>query len=407
MGASLFGVEVLRMGFSLETRIAQSGLDRSELRGAISFPIYLSVTFRRPAIGQSSGFDYARTSNPTRLTLEDAVASLEGGAGACAFSSGMAAITSLFMLFRQGDHVVITEDLYGGTYGLFQQILKPLGIRSTFVDTSDVQQVKDAIRDETVALLVESPTNPLLKIADLRALAGLAKERGLLLVVDNTMMTPYLQRPLELGADVVVHSATKYLGGHNDLLAGIVVCKDPQLFERLKLLHKVVGATLSPHDAWLLLRGIKTLAVRMERHQENAFKIARWLKDHPLVTRVYYPGLPEHPGFELQCSQAGGAGGMIAFSVTSPEIAHKVLENVRLFSFAESLGGVESLITYPKLQTHAHIPAETLDRLGIDDTLLRLSVGIEHADDLIRDLQQALEKAQEQAGASIRAQRVP
>lgn len=381
------------MNWRLETQIVQSGLDRAEPRGAISFPIYPSVTFRRPAIGQSSGFDYARTSNPTRHTLETAIAALEGGAGACAFSSGMAAISSLMMLFRQGNHIVVTEDLYGGTYGLFQQILKPLGIESTFVDASDIQQVEAAVRKETVALLIESPTNPLLKIADLRALAKLAHQRGLLLVVDNTLMTPYLQRPLALGADVVVHSATKYLGGHNDLLAGIVVCKDVGLAERLQTLHKVVGATLSPHDAWLLLRGIKTLAVRMERHQHNAFRIANWLRTHPRVTRVYYPGLPEHPGHQTHHTQANGAGGMVAFSVASPQIAHKVLENVRLFSFAESLGGVESLITYPKLQTHAHIPQETLIRLGIDDTLLRLSVGIEQADDLIHDLEQALERA--------------
>lgn len=381
------------MQFDLRTQIAQAGLDRTEPRGAISFPIYSSVTFRRPAIGQSSGFDYARTNNPTRQALEKAVAALEGGADACAFSSGMAAMTSFFMLFRPGDHVIVTEDLYGGTYGLFDQILEPLGIQSSFVDTSVTEEVEAVVREETVAILVESPTNPLLKIADLRNLARLAKDRGLLLVVDNTMMTPYLQRPLALGADVVVYSATKYLGGHNDVLAGIVVCKDPALAERLRLLHKLVGATLSPLDAWLLLRGMKTLAVRMEQHQQNALQVARWLGNHPKVTRVYYPGLTQHPGYERHHAQASGAGGMLAFSVSSPEIARKVLENVRLFSFAESLGGVESLITYPKLQTHAHIPPETLNRLGIDDTLLRVSVGIEHAEDLIRDLDQALDRA--------------
>lgn len=381
------------MEWDVRTRIVQAGLDRNEPRGAISFPIYPAVTFRRPAIGQSSGYDYARTNNPTREALEKAVAVLEGGVDACAFSSGMAALTGVFMLFRPGDHVVITEDLYGGTYGLFKQILEPLGIQSSFVDTSDLEKVEAAIGEKTVAVLVESPTNPLLKIADLRGLGQLTKDRGLLFIVDNTLMSPYLQQPLALGADIVVHSATKYLGGHNDLLAGVVVCKDPTLAERLRLLHKLVGATLSPHDAWLLLRGMKTLAIRMEQHQRNASQIAQWLCNHPKVTHVYYPGLPHHPGFQRHHAQAKGAGGMVAFSVASPEIARKVLENVRLFSFAESLGGVESLITYPKLQTHAHIPEETLVRLGIDDTLLRISVGIEHAGDLIQDLEQALAKA--------------
>lgn len=378
---------------NLETHIVQSGLDHQEPRGAISFPVYHSVTFRRPAIGRSSGFDYSRTNNPTRHTLETAVARLEGGYAACAFASGMAAITCLCMLFRSGDHLILTEDLYGGTYGMLRQVLQPLGLQSSFVDTTDLAAVRAAIRDETVAILVESPTNPLLKVADIRALARRAKEHNLLLIVDNTLMTPYLQRPLELGADIVVHSATKYLGGHNDLLAGVAVCKDEGLAQRLRTVHNFVGATLSPQEAWLLLRGIKTLAVRMERHQENARRIAAWLSTHPRVRRVYYPGLPQHPGYELHRSQAAGPGGMIAFSVTDPQIAHKVLENVRVFSFAESLGGVESLITYPKLQTHAHIPAETLSRLGIDDTLLRISVGIEHADDLIRDLAQAIERA--------------
>lgn len=381
------------MPLHLDTQIVHVGLDRNEPRGPVSYPIYPAATFRRPAIGQSSGFDYSRTNNPTRQSLETAVAALEGGAAACAFSSGMAAITTVCMLFRQGDHLVITEDLYGGTYGLFKQILAPLGIKSTFVDTTNLAAVERAIRDETVALLVESLTNPLLKIADLQALAALARRHGLLFIVDNTLLTPYLLRPLEFGADIVIHSATKYLGGHNDLLAGIAVCKDAELGERLRAVHKIAGAVLSPHDAWLLLRGIKTLGVRMERHQYNAQRIAEWLSTHPRVTKVYYPGLPGHPGHNLIGTQLQGAGGMVSFSVTTPDIAQKVLENVGVFSFAESLGGVESLITYPTLQTHGHIPEDIRHALGIDDTLLRLSVGIEQADDLIGDLEQALERA--------------
>lgn len=376
----------------LETRLVQSGLDRDEARGAVSYPLYHTATFRRPAVGQSSGYDYSRTNNPTRNAVEEAMATLEMGASALAFSSGMAAITSVFMLFNQGDHVVVTNDLYGGTYGLLEQILQPLGIQCTFVDTSDASRVKAALKKNTVAVFIESPTNPLLKTADIRALGRLTDDRNILLIVDNTLMTPFLQRPLLLGADIVVHSATKYLGGHNDLVAGIAVCKDRVWGEKLYALHKVVGAILSPHDSWLLLRGIKTLAVRIERQQYNANLIAHSLLKHPKVNEVYYPGLPHHPGAKLHKEQATGAGGLISFSVESPEAAHVVLESVQLFSFAESLGGVESLITYPMLQTHAHIPQETLTELGIDDTLLRLSVGIEHVDDLIADLEQALGK---------------
>lgn len=375
----------------LETRLAQCGVHRDEVTGAISFPVYHSATFRHPGVGESTGYDYSRTGNPTRAALERAMAGLEEGSSAFAFASGMAAITTVFMLFKPGDHVVVTDDLYGGTFRLLRQVLEPLGIRATFADTTCLDSVEAALEDRTVALFVESPTNPLMKVADLAALSRLCRDRGLLLIVDNTFFTPYLQQPLLLGADVVVHSATKYLAGHNDVVAGIVVCRDEKLGERIGFLQNAVGAVLGPQDAWLVLRGLKTLAVRMERHQDNAVRIARWLSQHPRVRQVYYPGLPEHPGFSRLQGQARGAGGMLSFRVESAELARACLARVRVFSFAESLGGVESLITYPMFQTHADIPQDELKRLGIDDTLLRASVGIEHADDLIADLQQALE----------------
>lgn len=380
-----------RRTVQIETKLVQSGVRRDEVTGAISFPIYNSATFRHPAVGESTGFDYSRTKNPTRDTLEQAMAELEEGCRGFAFSTGMAAVTTVLMAFKPGDHIVLTADLYGGTYRVLKEVLEPLGIRGTFADTSDVTKVERAITDETVALFVENPTNPLMKVADIQQLADLTRAKGLLFIVDNTFLTPYLQQPLLLGADIVIHSATKYLAGHNDVLAGIV-CKDDEWAERIGFCQNAVGAVLGAHDAWLVLRGLKTLAFRMERHQENALRIARWLSEHPQVTQVHYPGLPEHPGGSLLRRQARGAGGMLSFSVPSRAAAETVLENVRLFSFAESLGGVESLITYPMLQTHADIPRDELIRLGIDETLLRVSVGVEHCDDLIADLAQALER---------------
>lgn len=374
----------------IETMIVQAGVERNERTGAVSFPVYHSATFRHPALGESTGYDYSRTKNPTRDAVERAIASLEGGTAAFCFSSGMAAITTVLMMFRSGDHVVFTDDLYGGTYRLQRQVLAPLGIEGTFVDTSRIDAVRAAVRDNTVAIFVESPTNPLMKIADIPALAELARSRGALLIVDNTFLTPYFQQPLRLGAHIVVHSATKYLAGHNDVVAGAAVTADETLAERIGFLQNAVGAILGPQDAWLLLRGMKTLALRMDRHQHNAALLARWLQQHPKVRRVYYPGLSDHPGADLLQRQARGCGGMLSFSVDSPDTVRRVLARVKVFSFAESLGGVESLITYPMVQTHADIPAEELVRLGIDDTLLRASVGIEHIDDLIADLDQAL-----------------
>lgn len=383
--------------FKIETDLVRAGVGQDPRTGSVSTPIYQTSTFQHRKLGESTGFDYSRTSNPTRQALEEAIARLEQGRRGFAFASGMAAVSAVLGLFAPSDHLVVTEDLYGGTYRLIEQVLAPLGgPRATFVDTSDLSAVEQAIRPQTKALFVETPTNPILKVADLAGLRRLADQHGLLLIVDNTFLTPYLQRPLTMGADIVVHSASKYLSGHNDVVSGLAVANDSGLAERIGFLQNSIGAIPGPQDCWLMLRGIKTLAVRMDRHQENAQRIAEWLSTHPQVTRVYYPGLPDHPGYELQRNQADGCGGMISFRVRTPEMVAPVLANLKIILFAESLGGVESLLTYPKTQTHADMPEELLNRLGIDGTLLRLSVGIEHADDLIADLDQALNKAAEE-----------
>ncbi|HZK66196.1 MAG TPA: PLP-dependent aspartate aminotransferase family protein [Chloroflexota bacterium] len=375
---------------SINTRLAQVGRSHLDPAGAVSVPIYQTAMFRHPGLGQSTGYDYSRSANPTRTALEQAIASLEGGARGLAFASGMAAITTIALLFRSGDHLVLSDDLYGGTYRLFQQVLAPFGLETSYLDTGNLSGVAEAIRPNTKALFIETPTNPTMKVSDLAALAGLGRERGLLTIVDNTFMTPYLQRPLELGCDLVVHSATKYLGGHNDLVAGLAVARDRQLGDRLATLQNATGGVLGPQDCWLLMRGMKTLGVRLDRQQESATAIARWLLEHPRVEQLHYPGLPSHPGAAIHSRQASGAGGMVSFAVREPGLVERVLSRVRLISFAESLGGVESLITFPAVQTHADVPAEVRERLGITDRLLRLSVGIEAAEDLIADLEQAL-----------------
>ena len=373
-----------------ETLIAQAGVSHQDPTGAISVPIYQTALFRHPSLGQSTGYDYSRTSNPTRFALEEAIARLERGSRGLAFASGMAAITTIALLFHAGDHLVVSDDLYGGTYRLFQQIMSPFGLSVSFVDTGDMRAVEDAITPSTRALFVETPTNPTMKVSDLRKLAGLAARQGLLTIVDNTLMTPFLQRPLELGCDLVVHSASKYLGGHNDLIAGLIVARNSELGERLAFLQNATGAVLGPNDSWLLLRGMKTLAVRLDRQQGNATMIAKWLSAHPMVSKVYFPGLAEHPGSEVHAGQSSGPGGMVSFSVHDPELVPRVLSRVKLISFAESLGGVESLITFPAVQTHGDVPPDVRERLGINDRLLRLSVGIEGAEDLIADLDDAL-----------------
>ena len=375
---------------SLATRSVQIGVGRDEKTGGISFPIYPSATYRHPGVGQSTGYDYTRSGNPTRDILEEALAELEGGARGLAFSSGMAALTTLFLHFSSGDHLVVSEDLYGGTYRVLDQVFGKFGLSVTYVDTTDTGAVEAAVTSTTKALLVETPGNPLLGVADIEALASLCRARGLLFIVDNTFLTPALQRPLERGADIIVHSATKYLGGHSDLCAGALIARTEELGERLYFLQNSTGAIPSPQDCWLLIRSLKTLPVRMQQHCAGAQKVAEWLVRQPRVQKVYYPGLAEHPGHLLAKSQADGFGGMLSFRVSSPRLAEQVLERLQLISFAESLGGVESLMTLPAVQTHGDIPEEERQRLGICNSLLRLSVGLEEPNDLIADLQQAL-----------------
>jgi cystathionine beta-lyase/cystathionine gamma-synthase len=376
---------------NISTQAAQIGLDWDTRTGAVTVPIYQTATFRHPGLGQSTGYDYSRSGNPTRQALEDGIARLDGGARGFAYASGMAAIANLLLLFKRGDHLIVTEDLYGGTYRLFEKVFNQYGLSFTYLDTSDLEAVAGAVRPETRALFVESLTNPLLKVADIASLVALCRERGLLCIVDNTFLTPYLLRPLDLGADITVYSATKYLAGHNDTVAGVAVVKDPQLAETVYFHQNSVGAVLGPQDSWLTIRGMKTLSVRLDRQQENAQKIACWLDSHARVSRVFYPGLPEHPGHDLMKSQCKGFGAMIAFEVDDPALVERLLMKTNVVSFAESLGGVETLITFPELQTHADIQPETRARLGINNRLLRLSVGIEDADDLIADLAQAFE----------------
>jgi cystathionine gamma-synthase/cystathionine beta-lyase len=375
---------------SLESRLVQLGVGRDVQTGGISFPIYPSATYRHPGVGESTGFDYTRSGNPTRQLLEEALAQLEGGARGLAFASGMAALTTLFLHFTAGDHLVVSADLYGGTYRVLDQVFGKFGLEVSYVDTSDTAAVAAAIRPQTRALLVETPGNPLLGVADLAALGTLCRQHGLLFIVDNTFLTPVLQRPFDFGADITVYSATKYFGGHNDLCAGALIARTPELGDRLYFLQNSTGGILPPQDCWLLLRSLKTLALRLERHCANALQVARWLKQHPRVSAVYYPGLEDHPGHQLSQRQATSFGGMLSFRVDTPAAARQTLKRLRLISFAESLGGVESLMTLPYVQTHADIPAAERQRLGICECLLRLSVGIESASDIIADLEQAL-----------------
>jgi len=374
----------------LITRSVQIGVGHDDHTGGISFPIYPSATYRHPGVGQSTGYDYTRTGNPTREVLEDALAELEGGKRGLVFSSGMAALTTLLLHFASGDHLLVSEDLYGGTYRLLEQVFAKFDIRTSYVDTTSTAAVQAAILPQTKALLVETPGNPLLGISDIRALSDICKPKRILFIVDNTFLTPVLQRPLELGADIVVHSATKYLGGHSDLCAGVLVSKDAELGERLYFLQNSTGAVLPPQDCWLLIRSLKTLPLRMERHSASALQIAKWLQQHSQVEGVYYPGLPEHSGHALIQQQAEGFGGMLSFRVKNPHLAEQLLEGLQLISFAESLGGVETLITLPAIQTHGDIPATVRKRLGICNSLLRLSVGLEEPEDIIADLNQAL-----------------
>lgn len=376
--------------YSRETGLVQLGVGFDERTGAISMPIHPSATYRHPGVGESTGYDYTRSGNPTRQVLEQGLAELEGGSRALAFASGMAALTTFFLHFSHGDHLVVSEDLYGGTYRVLDQIFANFDLSVTYVNTTDTQAVSAAIQPNTKALLVETPGNPLLGISDLAALGQLCRERNLLFAVDNTFLSPILQRPFEFGADIVIYSATKYLGGHNDLCAGVLIAREPALGERLYFLQNSTGAILPPFDCWLLLRSLKTLTLRIERHCQNAMVVAEWLSQHPKVTDIYYPGIKTHPGHELSSKQASGFGGMLSFRVTTAQEARQLLKRLQLISFAESLGGVESLMTLPAIQTHADIPAAERERLGICERLLRLSVGTESPQDIIADLEQAL-----------------
>jgi len=365
--------------------------DRYDNTGAVSVPIFQSATFAHPGVGMSTGFDYSRLQNPTREHLEKTLAALEGGADAMAFSSGMAAIAALMELFSPGDHIIASDDLYGGSHRLFHHISVKNGLKFDFVDTADIAQIEARITPPTRALFVETPTNPMMQVTNIATAARLAKAHGLLLIVDNTFLTPYFQRPLTLGADIVTHSGTKYLGGHNDTLAGFLVTADAGLSEKLRFIYKTTGACLAPLDSWLLIRGIKTLAVRMEHQQQSALTIAEWLSGQSMVKAVHFTGLPSHPGYAVSQKQASGFGAMISFETDNADTAKRILERVRVMQYAESLGGVETLITYPMLQTHADVPKTEREAKGINDRLLRLSVGLENADDLIADLEQAME----------------
>ncbi|GHV53634.1 cystathionine gamma-synthase [Deltaproteobacteria bacterium] len=374
-----------------DTILAQAGSRTDAVTGAIASAIQPSAAFRHPALGRSTGFDYSRTANPTRLTLEQTIAEYEGGDKAFAFSSGLAAIDAVMRLFVSGDALVVTEDLYGGTFRLFEQFGKALGIRFLYVDTSDTAAVAGALNTPGVkGLFVEVPTNPLLKVADLASLGALAKEKQVLYIVDNTFLTPVACKPFTFGADVVVYSATKYLGGHNDLIAGLAVARSKEWSERLAYIQNATGAILGPFDSWLLLRSLKTLSLRLKKHEANALAVAAFLSSHPRVKNLHYPGLPSDPGFKILSAQSGSFGGMVSFEVDSRAAVERILASVKVFLFAESLGATESLITYPVVQTHADIHPEIREKIGLTDKLLRLSIGLEDAEDLISDLSAVL-----------------
>lgn len=376
------------MGFA--TDAIHTGQEPDPATGAIIVPIYQTSTFVQEELGKHKGYEYARTSNPTRAALERSLARLEGGQAAFAFASGMAAINTVMTLLKSGDHVVAGHNLYGGSYRLFERVLKDFGLTFSYANTCRLEELERAIIPKTRLLFIETPTNPVMEITDLAAVAKLAHTHGMMLVVDNTFMSPYFQCPLKWGADIVVHSTTKYLNGHSDGVGGAAILNDPSLAERLKFIQNAAGAILGPFDSWLVLRGVKTLAVRMAKHNENGLAVAQFLERHPKVKKVHYPGLPSHPQYALAKKQMTGFGGMLSFETGSLENARAVLKSVRLCSLAESLGGVETLISHPATMTHASVPPEQRQKLGITDGLVRISVGIEDVEDLIADLEQAL-----------------
>ena len=373
------------------TRAIHVGQEPESTTGAITVPIFQTSTFAQSAPGIHKGYDYSRTDNPTRTALQSALASLEAAEYCLAFSSGMGAATTAMLLFKKGDHVVSSRDVYGGTYRLFRSVLQNFGLAFSFVETSSVSEIERAMTRRTRLVWIESPTNPLLRITNISAAAKIAHHHGALCLVDNTFASPLFQRPLELGADLVLHSTTKYLAGHADVVGGAICLNEPSLYKRLKFMQNAAGATPSPFDCFLTLRGIKTLALRMREHEKNAMEIAQFLQDHPRVRRVYYPGLPNHPGHDIAVSQMDGFSGIVSFEMKGGlGDARRVLARLRLFKIAESLGGVESLVELPAIMTHASIPKEERKRAGLYDGLIRLSVGIEHVQDLLEDLKRAL-----------------
>jgi len=380
----------MKANVSKETLVMHTGNEIDGQFDALSVPVYQVSTFLQDVKGNTKGYEYSRAGNPTRNALECAFAALEYGKRGVAFGSGIAAISAVFMRFNTGDHLVVSSVLYGGTYRVLTTVLNRWGLKVTFVDTADLAAIEAAITPATKAVYIETPTNPLMEVADIRAIAAICKGRQLEFIVDNTFLSPYWQNPLLMGADIVVHSATKYLGGHSDVVAGLVVTATEEKGEEVHFIQKAMGGILGPQDSWLLMRGIKTLAVRMEKHERNANELARWLCTLPQITRVYYPGLESHPQHLIASQQAGGFGGMISFEMATTELADQLLGNLQIISLAISLGGVESLICVPATTTHASIPAAVLEQLGISNRLVRLSVGIESVEDLKADILQAL-----------------
>lgn len=376
-----------------ESLLIHGGIDGDENTGAVNVPIYQTSTYKQPKFGVNKGYEYSRTGNPTREALEKLIADLEEGYAGFAFASGMAATTAVLSLFKSGDKIIISNNVYGGTFRVLDKVFNNFGIQYSIVNTSDLDEVRNSIDETVKAIYIESPTNPLMDITDIEEVSKIAKEKGVYTIVDNTFMTPYLQKPIALGADMVIHSATKYLGGHSDIVSGIVVVNSKELAERLHFVQNATGGVLAPFDSFLLIRGIKTLAVRMDRHNSNAKLIAEFLQDREEISKVYYPGFESHPGYEIQSSQAKGYGGMISFVLKEGYDYKKFLESLQIVTFGESLGGVESLVCHPASMTHGSIPYELRQKVGIVDNLIRLSVGIENSEDLIQDLKNALKES--------------
>lgn len=376
----------------IQTKLIHGDISEDPTTGAVSVPIYQTSTYRQDGVGQPKQYEYSRSGNPTRFALEELIADLEGGVRGFAFSSGLSGIHAVFSLFQAGDHILLGDDVYGGTFRLFDKVLTKNGLEYTIIDTSNLDKIEQSIKPNTKALYLETPSNPLLKITDLEKSATLAHQHGLIVIADNTFATPYFQRPLDLGSDIVVHSGTKYLGGHSDVVAGLVTSNHKDLADQIGFYQNAIGAVLGPQDSWLLQRGIKTLSVRMEEHQKNAFVVADFLFSHPAVEKVYYPGLPDHELHGVAKQQMSGFSGMISFTLKNEESAIPFVESLQLFTLAESLGGVESLVEIPSVMTHASIPKEKREEAGIKDGLIRLSVGIEYGQDLINDLAQAFDR---------------